>query len=147
MIETATAEQRREWEVALRELQGAEGLRLRAASVDGEALEMQIRTATGGFDLRVRRPSGHAVRELGLRSVELKDSIEEYLHIVEQMRPDSPDFARTRLEALDVAKRIVHDQAGQRIRKLLAESVVLDLETARRLFTLLCVVIYKPDRG
>ena len=60
------------------------------------------------------------------------------------MRPDSPHFNRMRLEALDVAKRIVHDESAQRVRKLLGESVVLDLETARRLFTLLCVVVYRP---
>ncbi len=144
MLATASEQQRREWEVALREIEGAEGLKLRAAGHAGEALEMQIRTAPGGFDLRLRRPSGLLVRELALRSDELRDSIDEYLGIVEQMRPDSPHFNRMRLEALDVAKRIVHDESAQRVRKLLGESVVLDLETARRLFTLLCVVVYRP---
>lgn len=145
MLETASASQRREWEVALGELQGQEGIKLRASGLDGQALEMQIRTAAGGFDLRVRRPSGLVVKELELRSEELRSFIDEYLGIVEQMRPDAPNFNLARLEALDVAKRVVHDESAQKIRKILSESVVFDLETARRLFTLLCLVIYKPD--
>jgi uncharacterized protein (UPF0262 family) len=142
LLATATAEQRREWEVALREVQGA-GLKLRAAGVRGEALEMQIRAVPGGFDLRVRRPSGLLVRELPLRSSERRSSIDEYLGIVGQMQPDAPDFSMARIEVLDVAKRLAHDEGAQRIRRLLQQSVVLDLETARNLFTLLCVMAYR----
>lgn len=147
MLETANAQQRKEWEIALKELQGAEGLKFRAAALDGQALEMQIRTSQAGFDLRVHRPSGLIVKSLELRSAELESSILEYLGIVEQMRPESPHFSLSRLEALDVAKRLVHDESAQRVRKLLSASVFLDLETARRLFTLLCLVIYKPARS
>lgn len=146
MLETASAVQRKEWEIALKELQGTEGIKLRAAALDGQALEMQIRASKAGFDLRVRRPSGLVVKTLQLRSAELASSIEEYLAIVEQMRPDSPEFSLSRLEALDVAKRLAHDESAQRVRKLLADTVMLDLETARRLFTLLCLVIYRPSR-
>ena len=41
-----------------------------------------------------------------------------------------------RLEALDMAKKVTHDKAGRMIRRL-APDLGLDLETARRLFSLL----------
>lgn len=140
----ARPEQRVEWEAALREVRSSTGLRLRAQGLLGEALQMQIRSRAWGFELKVHNPSGEVVRELTLRSSELQSSIDEYLGIVEQMRPDAADFARARIETLDIAKRLVHDQSAQRIRRLLSDSVVLDAETARRLFTLLCLIVYKP---
>jgi len=140
----ARPEQRAEWENALREVRSSKGLRLRAEGLRGEAQEVQIRSRAWGFELKVQNPGGEVVQELTLRSSELQTSIDEYLGIVEQMRPDAADFARARIETLDIAKRLVHDQSAQRIRRLLSESVVLDVETARRLFTLLCLIVYKP---
>ena len=144
MLATARPEQRDEWEAALREVKSTKGLRIRAEGLLGEALQMQIRSRAWGFELKVQNPSGDIVRDLTLRSSELQSSIDEYLGIVEQMRPDAADFARARIETLDIAKRLIHDQSAQRIRRLLSESVVLDVETARRLFTLLCLIAYKP---
>jgi uncharacterized protein (UPF0262 family) len=144
MLATARPDQRREWEDALLEVRSTKGLRLRAEGLGGEALQMQIRSRPWGFELKVRDPSGKVVQDLALRSSELQSSIDEYLEIVERMAPDAADFARARIETLDIAKRLVHDQSAQRIRRLLSESVMLDLEAARRLFSLLCLIVYKP---
>ena len=144
MLATARPDQRGEWEAALREVRSAKGLSLRAEGPLGQQREMQIRSRAWGFELKVRAPAGEVVQELALRSSELQSSIDEYLEIVERMRPDAADFARARIETLDIAKRLVHDQAAERIRRLLFENVVLDHETARRLFTLLCLIVYKP---
>jgi len=144
MLATARPEQRDEWEAALHEVRSAKGLRLRAEGPLGEEQEMQIRSRAWGFELKVRDPSGDVAQDLALRSSELQTSIDEYLEIVERMRPDATDFARARIETLDIAKRLVHDQAAERIRRLLSENVVLDHDAARRLFTLLCLIVYKP---
>lgn len=142
MLATARQEQQREWEAALRELLSSKGLRLEAEGSRGEPLEMQIRSRTWGFELKMRDAGARVVEELAIRSAELQTTIDEYLAIVEQMRPDAPDFARARIETLDVAKRLVHDQGAQRIRNLLREDISLDQETARRLFTLLCLIVH-----
>lgn len=142
MLATARADQRQEWEAALRELRSAKGLRLRAEAADGAKLEMQIGSRPWGFELKVRDPGGRVVQQFAVRSSELQSSIDEYLAIVEQMRPDAPDFARARIETLDVAKRLVHDQGAQRFREVLSGSIVLDRDMARRLFTLLCLIVH-----
>jgi uncharacterized protein (UPF0262 family) len=46
-----------------------------------------------------------------------------------------------RLEALDLAKAIVHDDAATKIQRVLNPSIQLDFSAARRLFTLLCILV------
>jgi len=44
------------------------------------------------------------------------------------------------IEAVDMARRGLHDEAAELLRARLANKVILDLNTARRLFTLTCAV-------
>jgi uncharacterized protein (UPF0262 family) len=44
-------------------------------------------------------------------------------------------------EALDMAKKGVHDEAGMRIRKALRPHLEVDLKLARRIFTLVFLVV------
>lgn len=43
-------------------------------------------------------------------------------------------------EALDLGRRVVHDEAGELLQHALSTSLVLDLEAARRLFTLFFLI-------
>jgi uncharacterized protein (UPF0262 family) len=45
-----------------------------------------------------------------------------------------------RIEALDMGRRSLHDEGSERLMDRLKHKVKLDLETARRLFTLICVL-------
>ena len=54
--------------------------------------------------------------------------------------PNSP-----RLEALDIAKRITHDEAGEAVLGLLGP-LAPDHATARRFFTLLVTLLYDTTR-
>jgi len=45
-----------------------------------------------------------------------------------------------KIEAIDMGRRALHDEGGEKLRERLAERVEVDLNTARRLFTLLCVL-------
>jgi len=46
----------------------------------------------------------------------------------------------TRIEAIDMGRRALHDEGSELLRERLAERVAVDFNTARRLFTLLCVL-------
>jgi len=52
------------------------------------------------------------------------------------VRESSP----AKIEAIDMGRRALHDEGGEKLRERLAERVEVDLNTARRLFTLLCVL-------
>jgi len=45
-----------------------------------------------------------------------------------------------RVEAIDMGRRALHNEGSELLRDCLAERVDVDLNTARRLFTLLCVL-------
>jgi uncharacterized protein (UPF0262 family) len=52
------------------------------------------------------------------------------------IRTSSP----SRIEAIDMGRRALHNEGSELLRERLAERVSVDLNTARRLFTLLCVL-------
>jgi len=48
-----------------------------------------------------------------------------------------------RIEALDMGRRALHDEGSQLLMERLKRKVTVDFETARRLFTLICVLHWK----
>jgi uncharacterized protein (UPF0262 family) len=46
----------------------------------------------------------------------------------------------SRIEAIDMGRRSIHNEGSELLRERLAERLTVDLNTARRLFTLLCVL-------
>lgn len=46
----------------------------------------------------------------------------------------------SRIEAIDMGRRGLHNEAAELLRERLADQVDIDFDTARRLFTLLCVL-------
>ena len=56
-------------------------------------------------------------------------------------RRSAPDADR--IEALDMGRRALHDEGSNILMERLARKVMLDFDTARRLFTLICVLHWK----
>lgn len=44
------------------------------------------------------------------------------------------------LETIDMARRGIHNEAAELLRECLSDSIEMDFDTARRLFTLICVL-------
>lgn len=55
------------------------------------------------------------------------------------IRTATPD----RIEAIDMGRRGIHDEGSRILQERLKQKVRLDFDTARRLFTLLCVLHWK----
>jgi len=75
----------------------------------------------------------------------LRPLMAEYMETIVEMSklvtsPNSP-----RLEALDIAKRITHDEAGETVVSLLGP-LAPDHATARRFFTLLVTLLHDTTR-
>jgi uncharacterized protein (UPF0262 family) len=49
----------------------------------------------------------------------------------------------TQIETIDMARRGIHNDAAELLKERLAEKIDLDFDTARRLFTLICVLHIK----
>jgi uncharacterized protein (UPF0262 family) len=55
------------------------------------------------------------------------------------IRTATPD----RIEAIDMGRRGIHDEGSRTLQERLKDKVRTDFETARRLFTLICVLHWK----
>ena len=81
--------------------------------------------------------------ELPIR--ELQPLMEEYMQIIREMSKLSVATSSPRLEALDIAKRITHDEAGEAIASAM-RGLKPDHRTARRLFTLLVTLFHDTTK-
>jgi uncharacterized protein (UPF0262 family) len=70
----------------------------------------------------------------------LRGLIKDYFAICASYYQALATLAPAQLEAIDMGRRGVHDEGSMLLREALAPKAQLDLPTARRLFTLVCVL-------
>ena len=66
--------------------------------------------------------------------------IKDYFMVCETYFAAIRTASPSRIEAIDMGRRALHNEGSEQLRERLAERVTVDLDTARRLFTLVCVL-------
>jgi uncharacterized protein (UPF0262 family) len=66
--------------------------------------------------------------------------IKDYFLICDSYFQAIKSASPSRIEAIDMGRRGLHDEGAEKLAEALAEKVEIDSETARRLFTLICVL-------
>lgn len=66
--------------------------------------------------------------------------IREYFAICESYYQAIRNASPSQIEAVDMGRRGIHNDAAEMLRERLSEKVEVDFDTARRLFTLICVL-------
>jgi uncharacterized protein (UPF0262 family) len=69
--------------------------------------------------------------------------VKEYFEICETYYAAIKTASPSRIEAIDMGRRGIHNEGSELLRERLAGKVELDFDTARRLFTLICVLHIK----
>jgi uncharacterized protein (UPF0262 family) len=91
----------------------------------------------------IRRANDQPVMAHLLSLTPLRRIVKDYYMVCdsyyEAIRTATPD----RIEALDMARRSLHDEGSQLLAERLKRKVNVDFDTARRLFTLICVLHWK----
>jgi len=88
----------------------------------------------------VRAPSGESISKFFLRSNSLRKVIKDYFLICESYFDAIKTKTPSQIEVIDMGRRGVHNEGAELLRERLAEWVEVDELTARRLFTLVCVL-------
>ena len=105
------------------------------------ALHLSITGARLVFD--IRRADGTPVMAHLLSLSPLRRVVKDYYTVCDSyyaaIRTATPD----RIEALDMGRRSLHDEGSKLLMERLSRKVTLDFDTARRLFTLICVLHWK----
>lgn len=140
--EAASAERRREWRAVLDELIAEHRFEL----PPGAPLRMLVTVGAGRITLDARSTEGQMV---AMVEVPIEGGVDahlrEYVEICREMGMLGEGDNSPKLEALDIAKRLVHDEAADTVR-VLCRAFGPDLATSRRLFTLLVTLSVDTTR-
>jgi uncharacterized protein (UPF0262 family) len=93
----------------------------------------------GHLRLEVQSEAGAPFGQISLPLAPLRAIMRDYFMICDSYY-DAVKNRPAQIEAIDMGRRAVHDEASELLREKLAGQVTMDLPTARRLFTLLCVM-------
>jgi uncharacterized protein (UPF0262 family) len=101
---------------------------------------LQLSPADRGIVFAISDSAGAALSRIELSMTPFRRNIRDYFMICESyfeaMRTATPE----RVETIDEARRALHNESAELLKTRLADKVVLDDDTARRLFTLISVL-------
>ena len=66
--------------------------------------------------------------------------IKDYFTICESYFAAIKRSTPSQIEAIDMGRRGLHDEGAEKLRNQVADKIEIDMDTARRLFTLICVL-------
>jgi len=84
--------------------------------------------------------SGTSQAEITLSTRPFRRIIKDYFLICDSYFQAIKSASPSRIEAIDMGRRGLHNEGAEKLADALAEKVTVDDETARRLFTLICVL-------
>jgi uncharacterized protein (UPF0262 family) len=104
---------------------------------------IRLRIEEGRLAIELKDEQGTPLDTIRLGLARFKRPVRDYFAICESyfkaVRSDAPHG----LETIDMARRALHNDAAELLRECLADKVEMDFDTARRLFTLICVLHIK----
>jgi uncharacterized protein (UPF0262 family) len=83
---------------------------------------------------------GQRQTEIALSMRPFRRIIKDYFLICDSYFQAIRSASPSRIEAIDMGRRGLHDEGAEKLAETLADKVEIDGETARRLFTLICVL-------
>ncbi|MBH64185.1 MAG: hypothetical protein CL569_17410 [Alphaproteobacteria bacterium] len=117
----------------------------RFALVDGVAGPFRVHVSVRESRLvfEVRSEDEQDIDNIVLALTPFRRIIREYFLICESYYDAIKSATPSRIEAIDMGRRGLHDEGAQLLRRHLASKVEVDDATSRRLFTLICVLHFR----
>ncbi len=115
--------------------------------VDGQQgpFRVMLRVEEGRLAIELNDEAGAPLETIRIGLARFRRPIRDYFQICESyfraVRSDSPRG----MEAIDMARRGLHNEAAALLVERLKGQVEMDFDTARRLFTLICVLHIKAS--
>ena len=124
--------------VAIFDLIEENSFRLKGGAIGPYALHLSIED--NRLMLDVRNAADKPLDKIALPVVSLRKIIKDYFQICESYFAAIRQSAPSQIEAIDVGRRALHNEGSDLLRERLKGKIEIDLATARRLFTLVCVL-------
>lgn len=97
----------------------------------------------GRLALAIAREDGSPLETLVLALGRFRRPIRDYFAICDSYYQAIRSATAAQIETVDMARRGIHNEAAELLRERLDGKIEIDFDTARRLFTLICVLHIK----
>ena len=119
-----------------------EGNRFSPAGLHGP-FRILLRVEDNRLAIDIKDEADRPLDTIRLGLARFRRLIRDYFAICDSyykaVRSDTPH----RIESIDMARRAIHNEAAELLRECLEGKIEIDFDTARRLFTLICVLHIK----
>lgn len=109
------------------------------ASLPGP-FHLHLSVAENRLILDIRDKGGKSLEQIRLPLAPFRRIVKDYFMICGSYYNAVREASPSKIEAIDMGRRALHNEGGEKLRERLADRVEVDENTARRLFTLLCVL-------
>ena len=99
-----------------------------------------MRVEEGRLALDIATEAGVPLETIVVPMSPFRRIIREYFGICESYYTAIRNAAPSQIEAIDMGRRGIHNEAAEMLQERVADKVEIDMDTARRLFTLICVL-------
>ncbi|MBY8974755.1 UPF0262 family protein [Rhodobacteraceae bacterium NNCM2] len=137
-----TPEIQQELDVALFDLSDENQFKV-AGNEAGGPYHLGIGMAERLLQMNVTSESGEPITSLHLSLSPLRSTIKDYFQICESYFDAVKRLPPSKIEAIDMGRRGIHDEGARILTERLDGKVVTDHATARRLFTVICALQFR----
>lgn len=141
LLAAAGSSRRRDQDMAVHDL--VEDNRFALSSGVAGPYRLRISFEQGRLVLDVRDEKDGSGLAIGLSLSPLRPSLRDYQQICASYEDAIRSGTPSQIETVDMARRALHNEAGQILMERLRGKVETDHETARRLFTLINALIWQ----
>jgi uncharacterized protein (UPF0262 family) len=113
------------------------------AQDDGGPYALHLAISENRLAFDIRRAGGAPVVTHLLSLTPFRRIVKDYFLICESYYQAIRTATPSQIEAIDMGRRGLHNEGSQLLMERLADKVRVDFDTARRLFTLICVLHWK----
>ena len=118
-----------------------EGNSFRPLEIPGDGpWRLTLRVEDGRLAMDLEEDGGTASGTILLGLAPFRRTVREYFAICESYYKAIRQAAPSQIETIDMARRGIHNGAAELLLERLGGRVEMDFDTARRLFTLICVL-------
>lgn len=109
--------------------------------------KLHLATIEGRLQFDVKSEDDQLLMAFRLAMTPFRRIIREYFAICDSYYEAIKSASPSQIEAIDMGRRGLHNEGSTLLQERLEGKVEIDMPTARRLFTLVCVLHLKDGRG
>lgn len=109
--------------------------------------KLHLSTVEGRLNFDIQSAGSAPLMSFRLSMTPFRRIIREYFAICDSYYEAIKSASPSQIEAIDMGRRGIHNEGSELLMERLDGKIKIDTQTARRLFTLVCVLHLKEGRG